>query len=128
MSTANPTGSANTRSATTSTWGSYTITALGIGNNTITRNEGATIVLTNQDEWYKAAYYDPGTTTYFDFAAGSDTATTCAAAGGTAKGTVVDAAGKPAAGLSVRANFEQSEVSYTVDTDEKGAFEGRFLA
>ena len=30
--------------------GSYTITALGIANNTITRNEGATIVLANQDD------------------------------------------------------------------------------
>jgi uncharacterized GH25 family protein len=43
-------------------------------------------------------------------------------AGGTAQGVVIDAAGKPAAGLSVRANFEQTETSYAVNTDEKGRF------
>jgi formylglycine-generating enzyme required for sulfatase activity len=76
-----PTGA---QGAGTTEDGSYTITALGIANNTITRNGGATIVLASEDEWYKAAYYDPGTTSYFDFPAGSDTATTCAVAGATA--------------------------------------------
>jgi formylglycine-generating enzyme required for sulfatase activity len=76
-----PTGA---QGAGTTEGGSYTITALGITNNTITRNAGATIVLTSEDEWYKAAYYDAGTTSYFDYTAGSDTATTCAVAGATA--------------------------------------------
>lgn len=39
--------------------GAYTITASGIANNTITRNSGWTWAVTSEDEWYKAAYYDP---------------------------------------------------------------------
>jgi formylglycine-generating enzyme required for sulfatase activity len=44
--------------------GAYTITADGIANNTITRNAGATIFLTGEDEWYKAAYYDASALSY----------------------------------------------------------------
>ena len=43
----------------------------------ITRNPDATIFLPSEDEWYKAAYYDTGTTSYFDYPAGSDTETVC---------------------------------------------------
>ncbi|MFQ5699231.1 MAG: SUMF1/EgtB/PvdO family nonheme iron enzyme [Myxococcota bacterium] len=64
--------------------GAYTITALGITNNSITRNAGANIFLTSEDEWYKAAYYDAVTTSYLAYPAGSNTQTTCAAAGATA--------------------------------------------
>jgi formylglycine-generating enzyme required for sulfatase activity len=66
--------------------GAYTITPEGITNNTITRNAEATVFLTSQDEWYKAAYYKGGGTSagYWDYPAGSDTQTTCAAAGATA--------------------------------------------
>jgi len=38
----------------------------------VTRDAGATYWLPSEDEWYKAAYYDPSGT-YFDFANGSDT-------------------------------------------------------
>ena len=38
------------------------------------------------DEWYKAAYYNPTTSTYFDFPNGSNTAPT-AVSSGTADGT-----------------------------------------
>jgi cysteine-rich repeat protein len=44
--------------------GAYTITAQGIADNSITRNAGATIFLTSEDEWYKAAYYDASTLSY----------------------------------------------------------------
>jgi formylglycine-generating enzyme required for sulfatase activity len=64
--------------------GAYTITAAGIANNSITRNAGATIFLTSEDEWYKAAYYDALSTSYFDYPAGTDTQTTCALPGATA--------------------------------------------
>jgi formylglycine-generating enzyme required for sulfatase activity len=64
--------------------GAYTITALGITNNSIIRNAGANIFLTSEDEWYKAAYYDVGATGYFDYPAGSDVQTTCAGAGAAA--------------------------------------------
>jgi formylglycine-generating enzyme required for sulfatase activity len=46
---------------------------------TVMRNQGATIVLTSQNEWYKAAYYDPSTASYFDYPAGTDSEPTCAA-------------------------------------------------
>jgi formylglycine-generating enzyme required for sulfatase activity len=63
---------------TTTEDGAYTMTADGILNNTITRNPGATIFLTSEDEWYKAAYYDEGSSSYFQYPAGTDTQTTCA--------------------------------------------------
>ena len=59
--------------------GAYTITASGISSNSITRNAGATIFLTSENEWYKAAYYNAITTSYFDYPTGTDTAPTCAA-------------------------------------------------
>jgi hypothetical protein len=62
--------------------GAYTITVQGIVNNSITRNAGATIFLANEDEWYKAAYFNG--TSYSDYPAGTDTQTVCAAPGPTA--------------------------------------------
>jgi formylglycine-generating enzyme required for sulfatase activity len=53
--------------------GAYTL----LGGSAATRNPGATIVLPSEDEWYKAAYYDPSTASYFDYPTGSDTSTTC---------------------------------------------------
>jgi formylglycine-generating enzyme required for sulfatase activity len=46
-------------------------------NTGVTRNPGATIVLTSENEWYKAAYYDAGTASYFDYPAGSNVQTAC---------------------------------------------------
>jgi formylglycine-generating enzyme required for sulfatase activity len=67
--------------STTTEDGSYTF----IDEFTVNpRNASATIVLTSEDEWYKAAYYDALSTSYFDYPAGSDTQTTCAAPGPTA--------------------------------------------
>ena len=57
--------------------GAYTITNEGIVANSIMRNTGATIVLASEDEWYKAAYYDSATRTYFDYPTSSNTAPTC---------------------------------------------------
>jgi formylglycine-generating enzyme required for sulfatase activity len=42
------------------------------------------------DEWYKAAYYDPTSSTYFDFPTGSNTAPTAVASGTTAGTAVYD--------------------------------------
>jgi formylglycine-generating enzyme required for sulfatase activity len=42
-----------------------------------TRNPDATIFVPSEDEWYKAAYYDPQTDSYRDFPAGSDFGTAC---------------------------------------------------
>jgi formylglycine-generating enzyme required for sulfatase activity len=52
------------------------------------RNSLAKYVLPSYNEWYKAAYYNPNNSTYYDFANGSDTAPT-AVASGTADNTAV---------------------------------------
>ena len=46
--------------------------------NTVTRNVEATIFLSSEDEWYKAAYYDAGSASYFDYPTGTNTQTVCA--------------------------------------------------
>jgi len=58
--------------------GSYTITAEGISLNTIARNEGATVVVPSENEWYKAAYYDPAGPGYYEYPARTSTQTGCA--------------------------------------------------
>ncbi len=61
---------------TTTEDGAYTFS----GPTTVgARNAGATIFLPSEDEWYKAAFYSPPSTSYFDYPAGSDTQTTCSA-------------------------------------------------
>ena len=64
--------------------GAYTLlggTATPSNGLTVTRNLDAAIFLPSEDEWYKAAYYDPSSLTpsYFDYPAGSNLPTTCAA-------------------------------------------------
>jgi sulfatase modifying factor 1 len=59
--------------------GAYTITADGITNNTITRNEEATVFVPSENEWYKAAYHDPALPGYHDYPAGTDDAIGCVA-------------------------------------------------
>jgi hypothetical protein len=59
--------------------GAYTLlggTETPTNGNIVSRNPGATIVLTREDEWYKAAYYDFSSTSYFAYPAGSSTQTT----------------------------------------------------
>jgi formylglycine-generating enzyme required for sulfatase activity len=56
--------------------GAYTM----LGNDpNVSRNAGATIVLPSEDEWYKAAYYDASSASYFAYPAGSNAQTTCSA-------------------------------------------------
>jgi formylglycine-generating enzyme required for sulfatase activity len=67
--------------------GAYTLlggTASPSNGLGVTRNGGATIFLPSENEWYKAAYYSAPGTGYFDYPAGSDTQTTCAAPTATA--------------------------------------------
>jgi hypothetical protein len=52
------------------------------------RSQRATYVLPSYNEWYKAAYYNPIDSTYYDYANGSNTAPTAVASGTTA-GTAV---------------------------------------
>jgi sulfatase modifying factor 1 len=60
--------------------GAYTLlggTPVPSNATTVTRNAGASIVLPSENEWYKAAYYDGGTASYFGWPTGSNTQTTC---------------------------------------------------
>jgi formylglycine-generating enzyme len=58
--------------------GSYTLNGYNGGNwQAVTRNAGATWFVPNEDEWYKAAYYDPNKTGgagYWDYPTCSNTA------------------------------------------------------
>ncbi len=45
--------------------GAYTLTPGGISGNTITRNAGWNYAVTSEDEWYKAAYYNPAAGGYY---------------------------------------------------------------
>jgi sulfatase modifying factor 1 len=48
-------------------------------NEPVERNPGATIFLASDAEWYKAAYYDTASGTYFDYPAGTDAQIVCSA-------------------------------------------------
>jgi formylglycine-generating enzyme required for sulfatase activity len=63
--------------ATTTEDGAYTITPAGIAANSIARNAGARVFVTSRNEWYRAAYYDDVSSTYFDYPTGTDVATSC---------------------------------------------------
>jgi formylglycine-generating enzyme required for sulfatase activity len=81
--------------------GAYTLTASGIASNTIARNSGAAFFVTSEDEWYKAAYYDSASASYFDYPTGTNTTTVCAAPGATPNTASCDAAGSDGADADV---------------------------
>ncbi|MEX1111355.1 MAG: SUMF1/EgtB/PvdO family nonheme iron enzyme [Chthoniobacterales bacterium] len=58
------------------------------GGTNLYRHKDAQYFLPSENEWYKAAYYNPGGANYFDYPTGSDTAPT-AVASGTSPGTAV---------------------------------------
>jgi formylglycine-generating enzyme required for sulfatase activity len=70
--------------------GSYTLlggTAAPSNGGTVTRNATASIVLTSENEWFKAAYHDGSGLSafdYFDYPTASNTSTTCSAPSATA--------------------------------------------
>jgi formylglycine-generating enzyme required for sulfatase activity len=60
--------------------GAYTLlggTAIPSNGTTVTRNANAQVFIPTEDEWYKAAYYDPNSSSYYDYAAGTDTHPEC---------------------------------------------------
>jgi sulfatase modifying factor 1 len=62
--------------------GSYTLTggtAIPTNGLTLSRNASATYVLTSEDEWYKAAYYNPSTNGYTTYPTNSNTLPVCSA-------------------------------------------------
>jgi formylglycine-generating enzyme required for sulfatase activity len=52
--------------------------------SSVVRKAGATVFLSSEDEWYKAAYCDSVSMSYFDYPAGTNTQTVCALSGATA--------------------------------------------
>jgi formylglycine-generating enzyme required for sulfatase activity len=61
--------------------GAYTLTPNGIADNSVDRSFGAQVFVPSENEWYKAAYWDPALPGYYDYPAGTDAETTCAAPG-----------------------------------------------
>jgi formylglycine-generating enzyme required for sulfatase activity len=59
--------------------GAYTLlggTPTPSNGDSITRNADATVFLPSEDEWYKAAYYNPVTSSYYSYATSSNTVPT----------------------------------------------------
>lgn len=59
--------------------GAYTLldgTPTPSNGNSIARNAGATVFLPSENEWYKAAYYNPATSSYYQYPTASNTAPT----------------------------------------------------
>ncbi len=55
--------------------GAYTLlggTPTPSNGDTITRNAGATVFLPSENEWYKAAYYNPTTSSYYQYPTSSN--------------------------------------------------------
>lgn len=71
-----PTGA---QDATTTEDGSYTFMGAAAASP---RNEGVTFFLPSEDEWYKAAYFDPGAASYREYPTGWDVFPDCEAAPG----------------------------------------------
>jgi formylglycine-generating enzyme required for sulfatase activity len=68
-----PTGEQGT--GTTET-GAYALTSAGISDNTVARNDSWKWAVTSEDEWYKAAYYNPATSSYYDYPTSSNSINT----------------------------------------------------
>lgn len=115
--------------------GAYTLlggTETPSNGTTVTRNSGAIVFLPNENEWYKAAYYDGLSATYFDYPAGTNTATVCSAPTGTANrancgsaaGSVTDV-GAYTGSASPYGTFDQGgNVFEWNETIESGSFRG----
>jgi formylglycine-generating enzyme required for sulfatase activity len=61
--------------------GAYTLTPAAISANSVLRNVGASVFVPNENEWYKAAYYDPIAGLYYDYPTGTNAAIGCVAPG-----------------------------------------------
>ncbi len=68
-----------------------------LGGENLYRNKDASYFIPSENEWYKAAYYNPGGSNYFLYPTGSDTAPTAVASGTNAGSAVYNnAASVPA--------------------------------
>jgi len=96
--------------------GAYTLLGGGPGplnGGSITRNAGATWFLASEDEWYKAAYYDPSDSSYFDYPTASNSAPTAEAPPG----------GSNSANYSPALGVLTDIGAYTASTSPYGTFD-----
>lgn len=72
LSNGQPTGVQN---AATTEDGAYTLSGATSGSAllSVTRNSSANWFLTSENEWYKAAFYNPATASYYEYATSSNT-------------------------------------------------------
>jgi len=61
--------------------GAYTLTPSAIAANSVLRNPTASVFLPSENEWYKAAYYDPIAGLYYDYPTGTNAITGCGVPG-----------------------------------------------
>jgi sulfatase modifying factor 1 len=110
--------------------GAYTLNG-AISNaalNAVTRNAGAMIVLPSEDEWYKAAYYNPGTSSYYQYPFSSNTVPTSAMPGSTPNtGNFTSPSGAFAVNGSTSYSSSQNYLTdvgaYTASASPYGAFD-----
>ena len=93
--------------------GAYRINASSVAANAVAREPGALIFLPNEDEWYKAAYYDVATQSYFQYATSSDDVPDCIA---------VDPVGTNSAGCNRAYNATFAGLPSAVTPPPTGSF------
>lgn len=59
--------------------GAYTLLSSNVISNLVVRNVDARVFVPSDDEWYKAAFYDPELPGYYEYPAGYDVQTVCSA-------------------------------------------------
>jgi formylglycine-generating enzyme len=59
--------------------GAYTITGSSYSNGSIVRSPNASIFLPTEDQWYKAAYFNSVSSSYFEYPTSSNSPGTCSA-------------------------------------------------
>ncbi len=112
-----PTGA---QGGSTTEGGAYDITPQGITDNDIVRNPDAQVFLTSEDEWYKAAYYDPVTSSYALYPAGTSSTPVCSSPTATANRANCNGA---AGDLSVVGSYPGSASPYGTFDQGGNAFE-----
>lgn len=108
--------------------GSYTLlggTPTPSNALTVTRNPGAILFLPSENEWYKAAYYDALSASWFDYPTASNVAPVCS--GPTASPNHANCAGpgvsRPGVGLSENVHYVSEVGAYTSSPSPYGTFD-----
>jgi PEP-CTERM putative exosortase interaction domain len=120
-------GNGDTETGAYTLLGPYTTSPYGnaIPSNgtTVTRNTGASIFLPTENEWYKAAYFNPITASYFDYPTSSDTQPVCATPTASANRANCGLATLPAADLTNVGSYPGSRSPYGTYDQAGNAYE-----